>query len=228
MRDAAGRPYLLVTRYDRAEVDEITVRLHQEDACQALGVPSERKYAAEGGPAFRDLFALTRDYSTLPGVDVLRTCQDRLAEKEFLARAAVPVAPWQAVRSPGELRAAVATIGLPAVLKTTRLGYDGRGQAVLRNADEAEAAFDHLLSGEVTPAQTGAFLMGLRVRGETVDEITGAVAAMRSRMARVSAPAGAIDIVAGRDPRPDVAPAAMTRDAAGGSTAAAADPRAQA
>lgn len=71
-RDAAGRPYLLVTRYDRAEVDEITVRLHQEDACQALGVPSERKYAAEGGPAFRDLFALTRDYSTLPGVDVLR------------------------------------------------------------------------------------------------------------------------------------------------------------
>ena len=73
------------------------------------------------------------------------------------------------------------------------LGKLATGAALTRA--EAEAAFDHLLSGEVTPAQTGAFLMGLRVRGETVDEITGAVAAMRSRMARVAAPAGAIDIV---------------------------------
>ncbi|MDT2022375.1 anthranilate phosphoribosyltransferase [Methylocella sp. CPCC 101449] len=60
---------------------------------------------------------------------------------------------------------------------------------------EAEAAFDNLLSGEVTPAQMGAFLMALRVRGETVDEFTGATAAMRSKMLRVSAPEGAIDIV---------------------------------
>lgn len=59
-RQAAGRPYLLVTRYDRARWDGGTLRLHQEDAAQALGVPSERKYAAEGGTAFRDLFALTR------------------------------------------------------------------------------------------------------------------------------------------------------------------------
>ncbi len=60
---------------------------------------------------------------------------------------------------------------------------------------EAESAFDHLLSGEVTPAQTGAFLMGLRVRGETVDELTGAVAAMRAKMTKVVAPPDAIDIV---------------------------------
>ena len=60
---------------------------------------------------------------------------------------------------------------------------------------EAEAAFDLLLAGEATSAQMGAFLMGLRVRGETLDEITGAVSAMRARMLRVSAPAGAIDIV---------------------------------
>jgi anthranilate phosphoribosyltransferase len=60
---------------------------------------------------------------------------------------------------------------------------------------EAEAAFDNLLSGEVTPAQMGAFLMALRVRGETVDELTGAVAAMRSKMLRVKAPDDAIDIV---------------------------------
>ena len=60
---------------------------------------------------------------------------------------------------------------------------------------EAESAFDHLLSGEVTPAQTGAFLMGLRVRGETVEELTGAVAAMRAKMTKVAAPENAIDIV---------------------------------
>jgi len=60
---------------------------------------------------------------------------------------------------------------------------------------EAEAAFDNMLSGEVTPAQMGAFLMALRVRGETVDEITGAVSAMRAKMLPVTAPSGAIDIV---------------------------------
>ncbi|MDJ1156858.1 anthranilate phosphoribosyltransferase [Chelatococcus sp. SYSU_G07232] len=61
--------------------------------------------------------------------------------------------------------------------------------------EEASAAFDALLSGEVTPAQAGGFLMALRVRGETVDEIAGAVSALRARMLRVKAPANAIDIV---------------------------------
>ena len=60
---------------------------------------------------------------------------------------------------------------------------------------EAERAFDLMLSGQPTPAQIGAFLMGLRVRGETVDEITGAVKAMRAKMLRVDAPADAMDIV---------------------------------
>ena len=61
--------------------------------------------------------------------------------------------------------------------------------------EEARQAFDDMLSGEVTPAQMGGFLMALRVRGETVDEITGAVSAMREKMLRVAAPAGAMDIV---------------------------------
>jgi anthranilate phosphoribosyltransferase len=61
--------------------------------------------------------------------------------------------------------------------------------------EEARSAFDDLLSGEVTPAQSGAFLMALRVRGEALDEIVGAVAAMRGRMTRVTAPSRAMDIV---------------------------------
>ena len=73
------------------------------------------------------------------------------------------------------------------------IGKVATGAALSRR--EAELAFDNMLSGEVTPAQMGAFLMALRVRGESVAEITGAVAAMRSKMLRVSAPADAIDIV---------------------------------
>src|SRR3989338_5984909 len=61
--------------------------------------------------------------------------------------------------------------------------------------DEAEAAFNIIMSGEATPSQIGAFLMGLRVRGETVEEITGAVRAMRAKALPVKAPDNAIDIV---------------------------------
>lgn len=61
--------------------------------------------------------------------------------------------------------------------------------------EEARQAFDVLMSGEATPSQIGGFLMALRVRGETVDEITGAVEIMREKMTKVEAPPDAIDIV---------------------------------
>jgi anthranilate phosphoribosyltransferase len=61
--------------------------------------------------------------------------------------------------------------------------------------DLAYEAFDSMMSGEVTPSQIGALLMGLRVRGETVDEITGAVTAMRAKMLTVDAPEDAVDVV---------------------------------
>jgi anthranilate phosphoribosyltransferase len=61
--------------------------------------------------------------------------------------------------------------------------------------EEAANAFDRMMSGEATPSQMGALLMGLRVRGETVDEITGAVTTMRAKMLAVKAPPNAIDVV---------------------------------
>ncbi len=61
--------------------------------------------------------------------------------------------------------------------------------------DEAKAAFEVMMSGEATPSQIGGFLMALRVRGETVDEISGAVTIMRSKMLEVEAPEDAMDIV---------------------------------
>jgi anthranilate phosphoribosyltransferase len=61
--------------------------------------------------------------------------------------------------------------------------------------DEARTAFNIMMSGDATPSQIAGLLMALRVRGETVDEITGAVETMREKMVRVAAPVGAIDIV---------------------------------
>ena len=74
--------------------------------------------------------------------------------------------------------------------------------------DEAASAFDAMMSGEATPSQMGGLLMALRVRGETVDEITGAVSAMRSKMLTVDAPADAVDIV---DPPVDFASEAVKK-----------------
>jgi anthranilate phosphoribosyltransferase len=59
--------------------------------------------------------------------------------------------------------------------------------------EQAQQAFDIMMSGDATPAQVGGFLIGLRVRGETVDELTGGALAMRARMVAVEAPANAID-----------------------------------
>ena len=69
----------------------------------------------------------------------------------------------------------------------------GNGMAL--GIDEAERAFDIMTSGNATPAQMGAFLMGLKVRGETADELAGGAKVLRAKVARVRAPSGAIDIV---------------------------------
>jgi anthranilate phosphoribosyltransferase len=61
--------------------------------------------------------------------------------------------------------------------------------------EEAASAFDRMMSGEATPSQMGGLLMAMRVRGESVDEITGAVTTMRAKMLGVKAPPGAIDVV---------------------------------
>src|SRR5947209_1990906 len=76
-----------------------------------------------------------------PTRDALEVGQDRISEKTFFKKLGVPVPPFAAVDSREDLEAAVARIGLPAVLKTTRFGYDGKGQAVLKNAADVEPAW---------------------------------------------------------------------------------------
>lgn len=87
--------------------------------------------------ALRNVSALTE---VPQGVGALQICQDRLAEKAFLGSAGVPIAEYRPVPSPAELGTAVEEVGYPCVLKTTRGGYDGKGQVVLRAESDLEAA----------------------------------------------------------------------------------------
>ena len=89
-----------------------------------------------------DLLASLKPVRPAPGI--LRISQDRVIEKSFINGVGVPTAPWRAIATLDELHAAVAELGLPAVLKTTRLGYDGKGQRMLRRSDELAAGFGEL------------------------------------------------------------------------------------
>jgi len=79
-----------------------------------------------------------------PPVEALRVSQDRVLEKELFGRLDIPTPAYRAVDSRADLDAAVATLGLPCVLKTRRLGYDGRGQRVLRRRADVAPAWEAL------------------------------------------------------------------------------------
>jgi 5-(carboxyamino)imidazole ribonucleotide synthase len=84
---------------------------------------------------------LERSCRVRPPVKAVALAQDRISEKGFLERAGFPTAPFRPVRSEEELRAAVRAVKLPALLKTSRLGYDGKGQAPIERPEEAAAAY---------------------------------------------------------------------------------------
>src|SRR4029079_11261056 len=79
-----------------------------------------------------------------PPVEALRVSQDRLLEKQLFEKLRIPPPPFRAVDSLGDLRAGAAALGLPCVLKTRRLGYDGKGQRYLRKPTDIEPAFEAL------------------------------------------------------------------------------------
>ena len=79
-----------------------------------------------------------------PTAAVLRISQDRSVEKSFLNDAGIETAPWCAIRSRADLHAAVARVGLPGLLKTTRGGYDGKGQSPLRSVSDLNAVWEDL------------------------------------------------------------------------------------
>ena len=90
------------------------------------------------------------------------------------------------------MNAPVVTAAASSVDFKGLLGVVAQGKPLSQS--QAEAAFGAIMAGEVTPAQIGAFLMALRVRGETVEEMTAAVKVMREKMTRVACADGAIDV----------------------------------
>ncbi len=135
--------------------------------------PSDEPPAAKAGPvvqaAFDDVVALSvlaekcdvltyefenvpvaaleeidTDTPIYPPLDALRRAQDRLSEKQLFEELGIPLPKYYAVDSADDLAAAVETIGLPLVVKTRRLGYDGKGQFVLRDADQIDDAWAEL------------------------------------------------------------------------------------
>ena len=97
-------------------------------------------YEFENVPAETAMFLAAR-LPVLPDPKVLAITQDRLAEKTFVAGLDIGTAPFAAVSAPAELAAALDRVGRPAVLKTRRFGYDGKGQATIENGTDAEAAW---------------------------------------------------------------------------------------
>ena len=80
----------------------------------------------------------------LPNRKILETTQDRLAEKDFVTRLGIGTAAYADVTSVPSLREAIARIGLPAVIKTRRFGYDGKGQAIIREGDDLNQVWEDL------------------------------------------------------------------------------------
>jgi 5-(carboxyamino)imidazole ribonucleotide synthase len=88
------------------------------------------------------LEAAARKVPVSPGAKSFAVAQDRLAEKDFVTGLGIPVAPYAKVDTTDELRQALTRVKLPALLKTRRLGYDGKGQVLIRGTDDIAGALD--------------------------------------------------------------------------------------
>ena len=126
-----------------AQVSERTIVAdwHDDTALDAFAAACDvATYEFENIPIEAAL-ALARRAVLRPSADVLATCQDRIQEKSFLAAIGVPTTRWERVDGPAALAAALQQIGLPAVLKSARLGYDGKGQVAIRDFSDPDLAW---------------------------------------------------------------------------------------
>jgi 5-(carboxyamino)imidazole ribonucleotide synthase len=133
--DAASPAGLVADRHLRAFYTDERALDDLAGACAAVTTEFENVPAAT-------LERRARRSVVRPPVEAVAIAQDRIAEKTFLQQSGFATAPFRAVRDDAELRAAVGTVHLPALLKTSRLGYDGKGQALVTDAASGTAAFE--------------------------------------------------------------------------------------
>ncbi|HEX7336148.1 MAG TPA: 5-(carboxyamino)imidazole ribonucleotide synthase [Gemmatimonadales bacterium] len=119
----------------RAAYDDERALGEMAASCQAITTEFENVPAAA-------LQTLARSSLVRPPVEAVATTQDRIAEKTFLQRHGFATAPFRAIRDRGDISAALGAITRPALLKTSRLGYDGKGQATITTSEEAARAFE--------------------------------------------------------------------------------------
>lgn len=100
-------------------------------------------YEFENVPAATAMVLAARR-PVLPALKSLETTQDRLVEKDFVSKLGIGTAAYADVSSVASLRAAITRIGLPAVIKTRRFGYDGKGQAIIRDGDDLDRIWEDL------------------------------------------------------------------------------------
>ena len=119
-----------------------TIAAYEDEAALAAFAESVDAitYEFENVPAATVAFLAARK-PVRPGAHALSVAQDRVAEKTFSNEQGAPTAPFRAIDSRADLDAAIAALGLPAVLKTRRFGYDGKGQALIRTPADVDAAF---------------------------------------------------------------------------------------
>ncbi|HEV2083533.1 MAG TPA: 5-(carboxyamino)imidazole ribonucleotide synthase [Gemmatimonadales bacterium] len=124
----------VANRHIRAPYDDERALSDLSASCAAITTEFENVPAAA-------LQILARSSLVRPPVEAVATSQDRIAEKTFLQIHGIPTAKFRAVRDLRELKTAVAALRLPALLKTSRLGYDGKGQALVKSEEDAVRAF---------------------------------------------------------------------------------------
>ncbi len=153
-------PQLLGAFTDHARLEELARR------CEVLTFDWENV-------SVEALRALPRRTRISPPIPALAAAQDRVSEKRLFEQLAIPTTRWRAVGSYSQLGRALREIGLPGVLKTRRMGYDGKGQAVVRSAAQAEAAWQRLgaaplLYEELVPFDCEVSIIGARSAGGEV------------------------------------------------------------
>src|SRR5262245_32888486 len=131
-------------------------------------------YEWEGVPAGTARALVAEGHDVHPSPAVLEVSQDRLTEKRSFESLGIATAPFEAVDDRDSLHAAVDVLGLPAVLKTRRGGYDGKGQAVLREPSDVDAAWDRpggqpLILEAYIPFTRELSVLAVRGRDGTVD-----------------------------------------------------------
>jgi 5-(carboxyamino)imidazole ribonucleotide synthase len=132
--DPASPAGAVANRHIRAPYDDERALSDLSASCAAITTEFENVPAAA-------LQTLARSSLVRPPVEAVATSQDRIAEKNFLQSHGIPTARFHTVQDLRELKTAVAALRLPALLKTSRLGYDGKGQALVGSEEDAVRAF---------------------------------------------------------------------------------------